>query len=75
VKKVERNKLVRRILGIVLTVALVVGLMPGMVLTVQAADTITVTIDTGASVTLSDTDGDDYYEIGTADEFMHLQWQ
>ena len=29
---------------------------------------LTVTIDTGASVTLKDTDGDGYYEIGTADE-------
>ncbi|MBQ8237468.1 MAG: hypothetical protein IJZ39_04915 [Oscillospiraceae bacterium] len=31
-------------------------------------DDITVTIDTGASVTLRDADRDDYYEISTADE-------
>ena len=31
-------------------------------------DGITVTIDTGAEITLYDTDGDSYYEIGTADE-------
>jgi hypothetical protein len=34
----------------------------------QAADDITVTIDTGESITLKDTDGDGYYEIGNADE-------
>lgn len=33
-----------------------------------AATDITVTIDTGTSVTLRDADGDDYYDIGTADE-------
>ena len=33
-----------------------------------AAADITVTIDTGASVTLRDTDADGSYEIGTADE-------
>ena len=32
------------------------------------ADGITVTIDTGESVTLQDADGDGYYEISTADE-------
>ena len=33
----------------------------------EASD-LTVTIDTGASVTLKDADGDGYYDIGTADE-------
>ncbi len=37
-------------------------------LTAYAADDLTVTIDTGASVTLKDTDSDGYYDIGTADE-------
>ncbi|MBQ3497576.1 MAG: hypothetical protein IJA87_00450, partial [Clostridia bacterium] len=34
----------------------------------SAAADLTVTIDTGASVTLKDTDADGYYDIGTADE-------
>ena len=33
-----------------------------------AADALTVTIDTGAEVTLVDADSDGYYDIGTADE-------
>ena len=32
------------------------------------AEEITVTIDTGESVTLNDNDNDGYYDIGTADE-------
>ena len=34
----------------------------------ESASDITVAIDTGAEVTLKDTDADNYYEIGTADE-------
>ena len=34
----------------------------------EAASDLTVTIDTDASVTLKDADGDGYYDIGTADE-------
>ena len=33
-----------------------------------AAEDLTVTIHTGAEVTLKDTDGDGFYDIGTADE-------
>ena len=54
-----------------LALVLVLGMMPLNVLTVSAAEAaadITVTIDTGASVTLRDTDADGFYEIGTADE-------
>ena len=36
--------------------------------TAQAAESVTVRIDTGADVTLTDADGDGYYDIGTADE-------
>ncbi len=45
------------------------------VMTASAADTQTVTIDTGKDVTLSDNDSNGYYEISTADElyaFMEL---
>ncbi len=51
-----------------LTLAMLTTLVPGMTFTAFAADDITVTIDTGASVTLQDADGDGYYDIGTADE-------
>ena len=40
-KKVKSNKLTRRILSFVLTTALVVGLMPGNMLTVSAEESIT----------------------------------
>lgn len=44
--------------------------MPLSVISVSAAQIseLTTTIDTGASVTIKDTNGDGYYEIGTADE-------
>ena len=67
-EKVKRKKLGRRILSFVLSAVLAVGLIPGTVRTAYAADDITVTIDTGDSVTLQDTDSDGYYEIGTADD-------
>ena len=66
-----KTQFTNRILSLVLALVLVLGMMPLNVLTVSAAEAaadITVTIDTGASVTLKDTDSDGYYEIGTADE-------
>jgi len=54
---------------IALVAIIVLATMLGtFTLTVFAAEDLTVTIDTGESVTLKDTDSDDYYEIGTADE-------
>ena len=59
----------KKFLSIVLSILMIVTMIPVSALSVSAAtENITVTIDTGASVTLKDTDGDDYYEIGTADE-------
>ena len=68
--KNKTNKTLRKILSIALCLALVMNYVPMVSITasaVAAAD-ITVTIDTGDKVTLQDTDGDYYYEIGTADE-------
>ncbi len=50
-----------------LLLALVAIMMPIGAWAAVAAD-ITVTIDTGTSVTLKDADGDGFYDIGTADE-------
>lgn len=55
----------KRIIAILLSLCLVLPLVP---LTAGAVADLTATIDTGASVTLTDTDGDGYYDIGTADE-------
>ncbi|MBO7196563.1 MAG: hypothetical protein J6V80_04460 [Clostridia bacterium] len=59
----------------ILSLILVLGLMVGMVtafgiMASAAAEDISVIIDTGAEITLKDTDGDDYYEISTADELF-----
>ena len=56
-----------RLLCLALITVLLAGFLPGVA---RAAENITVTIDTGASVTLKDTDGDNYYEVGTADELQ-----
>ena len=67
--KNKTNRTLRKILSIALCLALVMSYVPMVSITVSAAAAdITVTIDTGASVTLRDADGDDYYDIGTADE-------
>ena len=59
----------KRILSMLIAIAMVAGLVPSVSLTaVAAAADITVNIDTGASVTLKDTDGDGAYEIGNADQ-------
>lgn len=55
----------KQLLSLLMCLIMMLSLMP---MTVLAADSLTVTIDTGASVTLNDTDGDGYYEIGTANE-------
>ncbi len=65
----KTTKTVKKILSIALCLALVMSYVPMVSITASAAATdITVTIDTGASVTLRDAGGDDYYDIGTADE-------
>ena len=67
--KNKTNRTLRKILSIALCLALAMSYVPMVSITASAAATdITVTIDTGASVTLRDADGDDYYDIGTADE-------
>ncbi len=67
--KNKTNRTLRKILSIALCLALVMSYVPMVSITAGAAATdITVTIDTGTSVTLRDADGDDYYDIGTADE-------
>ncbi len=63
------NKTIKKILSIAMCLALVMSYVPAVSLNASAATTdLTVTIDTGASVTLKDADGDGYYDIGTADE-------
>ena len=67
--RTKTNRTLRKILSIALCLALVMSYVPMVSITASAAATdITVTIDTGASVALKDADGDDYYDIGTADE-------
>ena len=67
--KNKTNRTLRKILSIALCLALVMSYVPMVSITASAAAAdITVTIDTGESVTLRDADGDDYYDIGTADE-------
>ena len=62
-----RNKL--KIMGLLLTFVILIATLGMFSLTASAAaDDITLTIDTGESVTLKDIDGNGYYEIGTADE-------
>lgn len=56
------------LLSALLCACVVLALMPGIAVSASAADDLTVTIDTGVSVTLKDSDGNGYYEIGTADE-------
>ena len=60
----------KRIFSMLIAIAMVVGLVPSVSLpaVAAAAADITVNIDTGASVTLKDTDGDGAYEIGNADQ-------
>lgn len=66
----KMNKAIKKILSIALCFALVLSCAPvvGFDITAKAADNITVTIASGESVTLKDTDADDYYEIGNANE-------
>ncbi len=64
-----KHKFTKKLLAILLSIVVMVGVMPvGLLNVYAAASSFTVTIDTGASVTLTDADGDDYYEIYTADE-------
>ena len=65
--KKTRNKL---IISLLLSLSMLVALLGAFSLTASAAaaEDISVTIDTGASITLRDTDGDGAYEIGNADE-------
>ena len=59
-----------RITGLLLTMVMLVALLGAFSMTASAAaaEDISVTIDTGASITLKDTDGNGAYEIGNADE-------
>jgi len=54
------------LLAVACTLLAVLGASAGVA--ADAASPLTVTIDTGTEVTLTDEDGDGYYEIGTADE-------
>ena len=59
------------IISLILVFALVVGVIAAFGVSASAvAQDISVTIDTGAEITLRDTDGNDYYEISTADELF-----
>ena len=64
------NKAIKKILSVALCFALVLSCAPivGFDITAKAADDITVTIASGESVTLKDTDADYYYEISNANE-------
>ena len=67
----KKTSTLNRLLSLVLCLCMVLSLMPAIApveVKAAAAKELTVTIDTGASVTLKDTDGDSFYEISTADE-------
>ena len=57
-----------RSVALLLTLVMLIGMLPLTAVQVLAVDDITVTIDTGETVTLADSDGDGYYDIGTADD-------
>ena len=60
-----------KIIGLILTLMMLIATLGALCLTAFAEEVttdVTVTVDTGASVTLKDTDGDGYHEIGSADE-------
>lgn len=59
---------IMKIAGIYLTLVMLVAALGVFTVTASAADDVTVTIDTGASVTLKDADRDSYYDIGNANE-------
>ncbi len=67
--KTKKN-LGKRVLSLALSFLMVLSLVPMSVLSVYAAPLaeISLTIDTGATVTLRDTDGNGYYDISNADE-------
>ena len=58
----------KRFFCVCITLCMIMTILSVGMLTAFAADALTVTIDTGASVILKDADGDGYYDIGTADE-------
>ena len=60
--------LFNKTVSIVLSVILIFSVLPFGFSVQAAASNFTVTIDTGASITLKDSDGDGFYEISTADE-------
>ena len=63
------NQKLRKVLSIIICLALVMSYVPMVSFTAGAAAAdITVTIDTGASVALRDADDDGYYDIGTSNE-------
>ncbi|MBP3593656.1 MAG: leucine-rich repeat protein [Lachnospiraceae bacterium] len=72
-KKVKSNKLGRRILSFVLTVALMVGLMPGNILTVSAEGTDTIISDEliVESVSSNDASATTECTCGTDDPAIH----
>ena len=72
--KTKTNRTLRKILSKALCLALVMSYVPMVSITASAAARdITVTIDTGTSVTLRDADSNGYYEIGTADELYAFE--
>ena len=66
-----KKTLGKRVLSLVLTILIVVSLVPMSAFgTFAAVVDLLATIDTGATVTLTDADGDSYYDIGSADELF-----
>ncbi|MEE1057596.1 MAG: GLUG motif-containing protein [Acutalibacteraceae bacterium] len=66
----------KKILSVFLSVLVVFSCVPMSVISVSATGVadITVTIDTGAEVTLTDAYQDGYYDIGTADELYAFSY-
>ena len=60
----------KRVLSLVLTLLIVLGLVPVSVFSAFAEELpeLSATIDTGDSITLKDADADGYYDISNADE-------
>jgi len=70
---ITKRKLTTLVLSVIMILTLCIGLMPMLATTASATDAtkaedLTVTIDTGASITLTDSDSDGYYDIDDANE-------
>lgn len=61
-------RITKTLISIIVCIMLVISGIPMAMISVGATTNLIAKIDTGVDVTIADTDGDGFYEIGTADE-------